>query len=194
MIERMDSVVGRVLATIESTGHYQNTLVIFTSDNGGTVNARQAGLRGNKGSTLEGGIRVPAVVRWPGVIEEATTFTHPAVTFDLTVSLLRAARVTIPTGITLDGVDVLKSVAEGQSPPLRDLFWRQRRGERTWRAVREGALKYVSDTRGQLATGYLFDMATDPTEQTDLSQSRPDDVKRLQAKLTAWEQAVRPAR
>jgi len=191
MIESLDRATGRILDALQMLGVADNTLVIFASDNGGTASARPCGLRGIKGTTFEGGIRVPCIVRWPGVLRAGLEYTHPAATFDLTASIARAAAVT-PTR-PLDGVDILADVAAGRAPQ-RDLFWRQRRGERTWRAVREGSLKLVLETKGPKTTEYLFDLAVDPGEKENLLASRPTDVARLSAKLAAWEKAVAPTR
>jgi N-acetylgalactosamine-6-sulfatase len=194
MIERMDECVGRILDALEELRFTGNTLVAFASDNGGTASARPAGLRGIKGSTFEGGIRVPCIVRWPGVVEAASEYSHPAATFDLTVSMARAAGVTPPNGRPFDGVDILRSVEANAPPPPRTLFWRQRRGERTWRGVRERELKYVSETAGSAYHEYLFDLDADPGEQSNLLAERGGDAARLKAKLAEWEKEVRPVR
>jgi N-acetylgalactosamine-6-sulfatase len=192
MVEAMDAAVGRILGALEQVNESDRTLVAFCSDNGGTASARPTGLRGQKGMTFEGGIRVPCIVRWPGVLPAGAVYPHAAATFDLTVSMARAAGVTSPRAF--DGVDILRHVAADQAPSARDLFWRQRRGERTWRAVREGALKFVSDTRGVAVERFLFDLATDPTEKTNLLAARPEDARRLETKLASWEKDVRPPR
>jgi len=191
MIERMDAAVGRIVQALEETRVADRTLVVFLSDNGGTGSARPFGLRGNKGTTFEGGIRVPCIVRWPAVLMTGTEYPHPAATFDLTASIARAAGV--KPDRPFDGVDILRCITEGR-PPQRDLFWRQRRGERTWRGVREGGLKYVSETVGDKVEAYLFDLDADPAEKNNLLASRPADVARLKEKLVAWEQKVKPVR
>jgi N-acetylgalactosamine-6-sulfatase len=192
MIERMDEAVGRILDALQQAGVADRTLVIFTSDNGGTASARPSGLRGIKGTTFEGGIRVPCAVRWPGVLKAGTQYTHPTLTFDLTVSMLRAAGAT--SSRPCDGVDILRHVAANEPPPARSLFWRQRRGDRTWRAAREGALKFVSETRGATVEEFLFDLAADDAERNNLLTARPNDAARLKARLAAWESEVKPVR
>ena len=192
MIERLDTAAGRILDTLNEVGLAKNTLVIFASDNGGTGSARPCGLRGIKGTTFEGGIRVPCIVRWPGVLKAGQENVQPAATFDLTASILQAAGVVPPRA--MDGIDVLGILARGQTLPDRALFWRGRRGERTWRAVREGSLKYVSLVDASHHEEYLFDLAHDTAEQTNLLTTRPADVTRLKQRLTAWEAEVRPER
>ncbi|MDQ3624692.1 MAG: sulfatase-like hydrolase/transferase, partial [Verrucomicrobiota bacterium] len=194
MIERMDQAIGRVLAALEEQRLSANTLVIFTSDNGGTGSARPTGLRGFKGQTFEGGVRVPCIARWPGVLPAGTEFAHPAMTFDLTASLARVAGVTPPKEHSFDGVDILRFAQSGAAPPVRALFWRARRGERTWRAVRDGALKYVSRQDGEKLEEWLFDLERDSAEETSLFAERAADAARLQRQLAAWENEVRSIR
>lgn len=192
MIEYMDRGVGRILAALKERGVSENTLVIFTNDNGGTGSARPSGLRGQKGTTYEGGTRVPCIVRWPGVMPAGREYAHPGMTFDLTASIARVAGVT--PSRRFDGIDILKYAETGAAPPARDMFWRGRRGNRTWRAVREGGLKYVSQQNGDQLEEWLFDVAREPEEKTSLLEKRPADVARLKAKLAAWEKEVRPVR
>jgi N-acetylgalactosamine-6-sulfatase len=194
MIERVDLAVGRILETLDRQGLAHNTLVVFTSDNGGTGNALPSGLRGRKGQTFEGGIRVPCLARWPGVLPTESEFPHPVATFDFTVSIARAAGVSPPADRPFDGIDVLRAVAHGDALPPRDLFWRGRRGENTWRAVREGDLKYVSLTSGGPVEEYLFDLSADESETHSLLGERAADVARLKEKLRVWEAAVRHSR
>jgi N-acetylgalactosamine-6-sulfatase len=165
MIESLDRAVGRVLSTLNELRLAENTLVIFVSDNGGTASARPTGLRANKSTTFEGGIRVPAIARWPGVLPAGTDYSHPGVTFDLTASIARIAGVTPAKERPFDGVDILHFAQTGRAPPARTLFWRGRRGERTWRGVRDGALKYVSQQDGDKVEDWLFDLTRDGSEQ-----------------------------
>jgi arylsulfatase A-like enzyme len=113
-------------------------------------------------------------------------------TFDLSTSMLHAAAATNVT--QLDGVDILGTLARGESLPKRSLFWRGRRGQQAWRAVRDGDLKYVSHANGERTEEFLFDLARDPGEQINLLSQRPTDAARLKQALTAWETEVRPAR
>ena len=192
MIERMDAAVGRILAVLENEGLAGRTLVIFTSDNGGTRSARSSGLRDIKGTTFEGGIRVPCVVRWPGVLPKQTTSTQVAITMDLTASIVRAAGAKLTAGRPFDGVDILGRLAERRPESPRTLFWRGRRGDSTWKAVRDGSLKYVIRTvGGAIRTEGLYDLDADVGEQHDLLPTRSREAARLRQLLAAWEKEVR---
>ncbi|MBU4460816.1 MAG: sulfatase-like hydrolase/transferase, partial [Verrucomicrobia bacterium] len=194
MVERLDHAVGRILAALDRVGVAARTLVIFTSDNGGTLSARPTGLRGYKGGTFEGGIRVPCIARWPGILTAGATCDTPAATFDLTASIARAAGARAEAGPAFDGIDILGHLAAGRPVPDRPLFWRGRRGDRTWRAVRNGTLKYVSLQTGTVLEEHLFDLAKDPGETHDLFATAGGDAVRLKALLSAWERDVRPQR
>jgi arylsulfatase A-like enzyme len=113
---------------------------------------------------------------------------------DLTASIAAAAGVPPGRHPPLDGLDLLGRVAAGRPTVARDLFFRNRRGERTWRAVRSGDLKYLSRTDGDAASEWLFDLAADPAEEHDLLAARPADARRLKALLAAWEKEVRHTR
>jgi N-acetylgalactosamine-6-sulfatase len=194
MVERMDDATGRILAALDDGRLAANTLVVFTSDNGGTASARPTPLRGQKGSTFEGGIRVPCIARWPGVLPAKATTDEVAITMDLTASLARVAGTTPPEGRAFDGIDILDRLAKGQPATPRTLFWRARRGDRTWWAVRDGAAKYVARKDGGRTQEYFFDLDRDPGEERDLSARRAGEVARLRTLLTEWETEVKPRR
>jgi N-acetylgalactosamine-6-sulfatase len=195
MIERLDQAIGRILTALDKAGVAQNTLVIFASDNGGTSSARPMGLHGFKGQTFEGGIRVPCIVRWPGVLPSGLTSNQVALTFDLTASMARAAGVTLPAGRTFDGIDVLARLAAREPDLPRTVFWRQRRGTSTWKGARDGDLKYVTRiVDGRTEVEALFDLGKDMAEEHDLRAGRPDDVARMRQLVAAWEKEVAPVR
>ena len=194
MIERLDQVTGRLLATLRELKLAERTLVIFMSDNGGTASARPSGLRDIKGTTFEGGIRVPCIVRWPGVLPAGATSAIPAMTLDLTASIARLAGVRAPAGRAFDGIDILQALERGVTPPERALFWRGRRGERTWRAVREGTWKMVVRQDGVRREEFLFDLDRDSGEKNNLLSAQSAVATRLREKLAAWEVEVKPVR
>ncbi|WP_353265516.1 sulfatase-like hydrolase/transferase, partial [Gemmatimonas sp.] len=185
MVERMDRGVGEILAALEREGIARNTLVIFTNDNGGEWLSDNTPLFGRKYTTWEGGIRVPALVRWPARIAAGQVSAQVGMTMDLTATVLSAAGVVQPTDAPLDGRDLLPVMTRAVSPQARTLFWRSQAG-RPMRAVREGDLKLVIDA----AHTYLYDIKQDPGERHDLARLRTSDVRRLTQALAVWERMV----
>jgi N-acetylgalactosamine-6-sulfatase len=194
MIEHMDKCIGELLQALDDRGLKDHTVVIFLGDNGGTASARNEPLRGIKGSTFEGGIRVPGIVRWPGVLPAGRVSHQACITMDFSASIVRVAGGKIAQNRQFDGIDILKLLQEGKPPQKRTLFWRGRRGERTWRAVRDGTIKYVSRTQAERIEEYLFDLEADIGEQRNLSAEQPDEVRRLKNLLAQWEADVQAAR
>lgn len=191
MIEHMDRCIGRVLKAIDECRLGDRCVVIFTSDNGGTRNARNAPFSGDKGSTYEGGIRVPGIVRWPGVIPAGVVSHQPCITFDFTASIARIAGARPSEAKPLEGIDILAHLAEGKPEVPRNLFWRKPRGDTVWKAVRAGDLKFVAVQDGATCEEHLFDLKEDPAEQHDLAAARPADLERLRAMYEVWESVVR---
>ena len=194
MIEHMDKCIGRILKKLDEKVLAENTVIIFSSDNGGTGSARNTPLSKIKGTTFEGGIRVPAVARWPGAIPMGTISDQACITMDFSASIVRIAGAKVPPGREFDGIDILKLVETGGPPQKRTLFWRGRRGERTRWAVRDGDMKYIRSTDGSRSEEYLFDLSEDISETRDLLEKRPKEVKRLKALLADWEKKVKHAR
>jgi arylsulfatase A-like enzyme len=185
MVERADAGVGRILATIDRLGLRRNTIVIFTNDNGGEWLSHGGPLFHRKGSVWEGGIRVPALVRWPGRIRAGRVSGQVGMTMDLTASIVAAAGVPAPaTG--LDGVNLLP-ILEGRAPEMeRTLFWRVGGAVRQQQAVRSGRWKLVIDQGRPL----LFDLSRDIGERTDVIAAHRDVAMRLQAALATWQGEV----
>ena len=194
MIEHMDKCIGRILKTLDEQGLTDNTVVIFSSDNGGTGSARNTPLSKAKGTTFEGGIRVPAVARWPGVIARGMVSNQVCITMDFSASIVRIAGAKVPAGREFDGIDILRLVETGQPLQKRTLFWRARRGERTRWAVRDGDIKYIRQVDGSRFEEYLFDLKKDIGETRNLLQKRPREAMRLKALLADWEKEVQHAR
>lgn len=194
MIKRMDETIGKILARLKEKGMSENTIVIFMSDNGGTTSGNNSPLNGFKGNVLEGGIRVPCIVKWPGKIPSGSISQQPCLTLDFSLSMVMAAGATIPENRTFDGIDILKRVADNQPIEDRSLFWRARRGSTIRKAVRQGDMKYIRiDSNGNIAE-YLFDLGKDLSEKKNLLSSQPDDANKLKALLSAWEEKVKPVR
>ena len=191
MIEHMDRRIGDLLLRIDELGIAEDTLVIFASDNGGTKSARNDPLSGIKGSTLEGGIRVPAIVRWTGKVPQGSVCDEPSLTFDFTASIAKLAGVTPSVKRPFEGIDVIAHALSGEPFPERRLYWRKQRGEVVWKAVRDGPLKYVSKQDSKATREYLFDVRADIAEQHDLSTSHVSDLNRLRELYQSWELRTR---
>ncbi len=188
MIDYLDAGVGQVLGALDDAGIYENTLIIFLTDNGGSVlatHADNAPLNGEKLQMLEGGIRVPFVVSWPARFSGARTLKGPVSTLDILPTCLAAADQPIPA--SLDGANLLP-VLEGKSVlPARDLFWWWRTGPFAgqW-AIRSGQWKLhrFPDSAGEIFA--LFDLSADPGESQDLAGSEPKRLAELRARFERW--------
>lgn len=191
MIEHMDKRIGDLLDALETRGFGVNTVVFFASDNGGTASARNAPFSGIKGTTLEGGIRVPGMVRWPGHIRPGTISHQPCLTFDFTQSMAQLAGVKTDPDQPLEGVDIVQHVVQDRPNLTRTLFWRKPRGTTIWSAVREGPWKYVGRRKGESFDEFLFHLDDDPAEQHNLKQQQAAKFQELQGKYRRWEKEVR---
>lgn len=196
MVEAMDLAVGKVLAKLDELGLRENTLVIFTSDNGGLSTSEgwptsNLPLRGGKGWIYEGGIREPLIVRWPGVVKPGTVVSTPVSSPDFFPTLLEAAGAKPQPGQILDGTSVLP-VLKGGTLPERPLFWHYphygNQGGAPAAAVRSGdwkLIEWLEDGRTE-----LFNLAQDIGEQTDLAEKEPQRAARLREELHAWQKQV----
>lgn len=185
MLERVDQGVGRILETVDTLGLRENTIVIFTNDNGGEWLSRNMPLFHHKGTVWEGGIRVPAIIRWPGRIPAGSVSDQVGITMDLTASILAATGTSVPPEARLEGINLLP-VLEGRAPEIeRTLFWRVT-GARPQRTVRSGDWKLLFDGGRAL----LFDLRTDIGERENLIGQRSDIARRLGLLLAAWQEDV----
>ncbi|MER5885971.1 sulfatase-like hydrolase/transferase [Streptomyces sp. NPDC001941] len=177
MVEDLDRSVGRVLDALRRSGQEDDTLVVFASDNGGERFSYTWPLSGNKASLLEGGIRVPTVLRWPARIEGGQVSHEPVFSPDWTATLLELGGARPHPAHPLDGHSLAGYLLRGAELPERDLFWRVR-GER---ALRRGPWKYY---RGKSGRDQLFDLSADQREQADRA---PFEQARLAGLRAAWE-------
>ena len=184
-VEEVDWSVGCVLDTIRDLGLSERTLVIFTSDNGGTQRAVNTPLRGNKGSTLEGGIRVPTIAWWPGKVPAGTECDAITGMFDIlpTFAVLGGAKV--PADRKIDGANIWPHlVGDTAAKPVHDTFYYYR-GFRL-EAVRHGEWKlHLPTAKNAAAKAKLYNLKTDIGEAADVAADNPDVVNKLQAIVEA---------
>lgn len=184
MMRSLDDGVGQVMKALKAAGLERNTLVIFTSDNGGERFSYDWPFSGGKGQLLEGGIRVPAIVRWPGVVPAKTVTNQMAISMDWTATILAAAETTAAEGYPLDGISLLP-VMKGANPVSdRTFFWRIADQD----AVRKANWKYFRDGTERR----LFDLSSDSHEQADFSSRNPEMLKQLVAEFEQWDQQMLP--
>jgi arylsulfatase A-like enzyme len=188
ILQTADAGIGEILDALARPGLAENTLVIFISDNGGEWLSRNAPLFHRKDSLWEGGIRVPALFRWPSAIPAGATSTQVGITMDLTATILAASGATVPADARLEGINLLPILRRAAAPVERTLFWRNPVGGRQQRAVRSGDWKLLLD--GGMGMQFLFDVRNDPGERNDLSGRHPDRVQKLKAAFDAWEKDV----
>jgi arylsulfatase A-like enzyme len=190
MLERADQGVGRVLAALDRAGLRQNTIVIFTNDNGGEWLSRNAPLFHHKGTVWEGGIRVPAIVRWPARLPAGRVSGQVGITMDLTASILAATGARVPAEARLEGIDLFPALAGTAAPVERTLFWRVNAGQAAAAAsqvaVRSGDWKLLMDG----GRGFLFDLRADIGERVNLIGERSDVARRLRPLIAAWQSDV----
>jgi len=184
MMRSLDTGVGHVRKGLETSGLAKNTLVIFTSDNGGERFSYLWPLSGGKGEVLEGGIRVPAVVCWPGVVPAGQTTQQVAIGMDWTATILAAAKTDADPAYSLDGENLLPVLSRSQPTHDRTLFWRI--GDQD--AVRSGKWKYVRIEKNS----FLFDLSVDEREQANFKEKQPDVFKRLAADFAKWNSQMLP--
>ncbi|UXP30997.1 sulfatase [Reichenbachiella agarivorans] len=180
----MDRACGRVLKALKKLGLEDNTLVVFTNDNGGPSDANasnNAPLSGTKANHLEGGIRVPMLMRWPGVISAHTTYPFPVSTLDLLPTFVQLAGGNVDELKQLDGVDLKPYVSgENQERPHEVLYWKkENRG-----AIRMGDWKLL---RYPDRPAELYDLSKDESEVYDLANQYPDKVRDMYKQLFDWE-------
>lgn len=202
MIEKLDQSIGAILAQIKASGLEENTLVIFSSDNGGICHiSSQSPFRSGKGSYFEGGIRVPLVIRWPGKIAPGSSCGTPVTGIDFYPTFLAAAGLPLPAGRILDGTNLMPLLTQSGEIAGRDLFWhfpiyleayagagddshdptfRTRPGS----AMRSGKWKlheYFEDGRLE-----LYDLEADPGERTNLAATHAETAAGLHRALIGW--------
>ncbi len=186
MLESMDAAIGRVLGTLDRLGLAGNTLVIFTNDNGGERLSDNGPFRHSKASLWEGGLRVPALLRWPGRLPKGRVSGQVAMSMDLTATIAAAAQVKPAPAEPFDGIDLAPLLANKKAEKPRDLFWRINRPQKRVRAIRSGNWKFVLDG----GINNMYDLEADPGETRDLFYVHPEIAAELRGKLEAWDKQL----
>lgn len=185
MISRLDYQVGRVLDALRAAKVEDETIVVFTSDNGGERFSDTWPFSGRKTELLEGGLRIPAIVRWPGVTRAGTTSDAQIMSMDWLPTFVAAADTAPDPRYPADGVDIASAIA-GSALPERSLFWRYKNHGQ--RAVRRGRLKYLKLEQNE----FLFDVISDPLERANLKDREPAAFAALKAQWDAWDKTMLP--
>jgi uncharacterized sulfatase len=192
MIRALDRSVGRINKALEESGLAENTIVLFTSDNGGPgyigLPDINEPFRGWKITQFEGGIRVPLFVKWPARVPAGARVQAPVAHIDMMPTLVAAAGAAMPPGVEIDGRNLLPLAAgDGEESWDRDtLFWQSGH----YRVVRHGDWKLQVTARPDKQ--WLYNLAQDPTEQVNLAEARPDKLRELMALLDAHQASSRP--
>ena len=186
MLESMDTAIGRILGTLDRLGLAGNTLVIFTNDNGGERLSDNGPFRHSKASLWEGGLRVPALLRWPGRLPKGRVSGQVAMSMDLTATIAAAAGVKPAPAEPFDGIDLAPLLANKKAEKPRDLFWRINRPQKRVRAIRSGKWKFVLDG----GINNMYDLEADPGETRDLFYVHPEIAAELRGKLEAWDKQL----
>ena len=186
-IAEIDWSVGQILDTLKANGLDENTFVLFTSDNGppkNTLHASPGPLRGHKGTTFEGGMREPTVVRWPGKIPAGKSNNQLMTTMDLLPTFAKLAGADIPTDRVIDGKDIWPTLTSKADAPHEAFFYH--RGK-SLAAVRSGKWK-LHTINGN--PSQLYNLENDIGEKKDVIKSNPEVVKKLEMHLKAFEKDI----
>jgi arylsulfatase A len=184
-IGEIDWSVGEILDALKKNGLDENTVVIFTSDNGPSV-GRAAPLSGGKGTPLEGGMRVPAVIRWPGIIPAGQVNDELMTTMDLLPTFAKLAGAELPSGRVIDGKDIFPVLTEGAKTPHDAFFYYQ---GNVLKAVRSGKWKLRMGSSSTNTS--LYDLETDIGEKNNVLNEHPEIVKELMAHVNAFEKELK---
>jgi arylsulfatase A-like enzyme len=186
MIEAMDRQIGRVLTALHAHGLTENTIVVFTSDNGGERFANTWPFTGRKTELLEGGLRIPAVISWPARIPRGRTTDQVAISMDWLPTLLAAAGTVPDPAYPTDGMNLLPTLTQNVAAVPRKLYWRYKANAQ--RAMRDGDLKFLKI----LDNTFLFNVVADPLERANLKHRQEDDYRRLLREWFDWNATMLP--
>lgn len=179
MMKSLDAGIGRVLDTLRASKLEKNTLVIFTSDNGGERFSFHWPFTGQKMDLHEGGVRVPAIVRWPAVTKAGKTTGQPVITMDWSATMIAAAGAKPDANYPLDGEDITNVLTSNRPPFDRTFYWRTARQG----AMRSGKWKYIRDGKNEA----LHDLSMDEREQANFAETQADKLNDLRTRFKNWE-------
>ena len=185
MIHHMDEGIGRVVAELRHHGLLDDTLIVFTSDNGGERFSDNWPLVGGKMDLTEGGIRVPWIAHWPAVIAPGGTSTQHCITMDWSATMVELAGAKAQDDLPFDGVSMLPVLRDAQHQFERSLYWRM--NHRGQRALRMGDYKYLRVD----GNDYLFHIPGDERERVNLAQREPARLNAMRQAWEAWDTTVR---
>ncbi len=188
MVQSLDANIGRVLQALDVQGLAENTIVIFTSDNGGERFSKVWPFSGMKSELLEGGLRIPAIVRWPGRVAAGSVSEQVMISMDWMPTLLAAAGTQMESAYPPDGENLLPTLISRPAPHPRKLYWRYKAG--TQRAIRDGDWKYLRIAGNE----FLFDVVKDQRERANYKDREKDVIARLKADWDAWNSTILPER
>jgi arylsulfatase A-like enzyme len=186
MIEAMDAQIGRVLKALDDRRLTDNTIVVFTSDNGGERFAMTWPFTGRKTELLEGGLRIPSIVSWPARIPQGRTSDQVSITMDWMPTLLAAAGTAPDPSSPSDGINLLPQLTTNAAPVIRTLYWRYKANAQ--RAIRDGDMKFLKI----LDNTFLFNVVEDPMERANLKERKKDVYDGLVAKWLDWNATMLP--
>lgn len=189
MVKSLDDAVGKIVDAVDAAGLAKNTMIIFTSDNGGEEFSNMGIYRGMKETLWEGGIREPAIIRWTSVLHGGVTSHQVLITMDWTATILGAAKAKADPAFPLDGMNLMPYFNTHRKNTPRTFYWRLSQEFRQ-QAIRDGDWKYLKIEDAE----YLFDLVKDPGEKNDLKKRYPDVFEKLKKKYAAWEaEVLKPA-
>lgn len=185
MVTSMDRAIGKILSTIDRLDLANDTIVVFTSDNGGERFSNTWPFTGKKGELLEGGLRIPAIVRWPALVKAGSVSEQVTISMDWLPTLLAAAGAHPDSRYPSEGMD-LSPVLEGGATAERTLFWRYL--NLSQQACRSGDWKYLKI----LDNHFLFNVVDDPLERANWKNRQPDIFANLVERYRKWEMTMLP--
>lgn len=186
MVESLDAAVGRVLQILDELKLGDDTIVIFTSDNGGERFSNNWPFSGQKTELLEGGIRVPTIIRWRNRIPGEGVSDQVAMSMDWLPTLLSAIGARPSPDYPLDGIDILPQLLENQPAISREVYWRYKGHDQA--AIRLGDWKYLKILNNE----FLFNVVQDPRERANLGRKYPEKLSELRSKWQKWNEQMLP--